>query len=57
MQAVWDILPVLSRKECDRLIAELQDAQYKLEMEPTATLDYVNALTFLEKIQERVGLF
>ena len=49
-----DLLPRLARKEADRLIAEMQDAQYKLEMTPTSTIDYVEALTFLDKVQARV---
>jgi hypothetical protein len=49
-----DILPVKARKEVDRLIAELQDAQFKLEFEPTATLEYVDFLTFLDEIQVRI---
>lgn len=55
-QAVCDLLPRLARKEADRLIAEMQDAQYRLEMTPTSTIDYVEALTFLDKIQARVRL-
>ena len=38
----------------DRLIAELQDAQFKLEIEPTTTLEFVQSLTFLDEIQERI---
>ena len=44
-----------ARKEVDRLIAELQDAQFKLELVPTTTLEYVESLTFLDEIQERVS--
>ncbi len=54
-QVINDILPVKARKEVDRLIAELQDAQFRLELTPTATLEYVESLTFLDEIQERVG--
>ena len=43
-----------ARKEVDRLIAELQDAQFKLELIPTQTLEYVESLTFLDEIQERI---
>ena len=43
-----------ARKEVDRLIAELQDAQFKLEFEPTTTIEYVDSLTFLDDIQIRI---
>ncbi len=56
VQVVNDILPVKARKEVDRLSAELQDAQFKLEFMPTTTLEYVESLTFLDEIQERVCL-
>lgn len=39
----------------DAIIGEVQDAQFKLESTPSATLEYVNSLTFLEEIQERVS--
>ena len=48
------MLPVLARKEVDRLIAELQDAQFKLEFLATTTLEFVESLNFLDIIQERV---
>ena len=44
-----------ARKEVDRLIAELQDAQFKLEVTPTTTIEFVNSLTFLDDIQVRVS--
>ena len=49
-----DILPVKARKEVDRLNAELQDAQFKLEFDPTTTIEYVDSLTFLDDIQARI---
>ena len=49
------LLPVLARKEVDRLIAELQDAQFRLEAVPTTTLEFVHSLTFLDEIQMRVS--
>ena len=54
LDVINDILPVKARKEVDRLIAELQDAQFKLELGPTTTLEYVESLTFLDEIQERI---
>lgn len=45
---------MLSRSHVDRLIAELQNSEFKLEFEPTSTIEYVESLNFLEEIQERV---
>lgn len=55
-QAVNGLLPVKARKDVDRLLAELQDAQFKLEFAPTTTIEYVHSLRFLEEIQNRVSL-
>jgi len=49
------MLPKLSRSHVDRLISELQNAEFKLEFLPTSTLEYVESLNFLEQIQERVS--
>jgi len=56
MQVVQDILPMKARSEVDRLLSELQDAHFKLEIEPTTTMEYVEALTLLDVIHERVSL-
>ncbi|KAL3884515.1 hypothetical protein ACJMK2_024650, partial [Sinanodonta woodiana] len=54
LHAINEMLPALARKEVDRLIAELQDAQFKLEFTPTTTLEFVKTLNFLDEIQVRV---
>ncbi|XP_041935143.1 dynein heavy chain 6, axonemal [Alosa sapidissima] len=54
LEAINDMLPLLAKKKMDSIIAEVQDAQFKLEFAPSSTLDYVNSLTFLEEIQERI---
>ncbi|BFZ25685.1 hypothetical protein BsWGS_28724 [Bradybaena similaris] len=54
LDAIYEMLPVLARREVDRLIAELQDANFKLEVTPTTTLEFVNALNFLDEIQIRI---
>lgn len=54
LQVINDMLPVLARREVDRLIAELQDAQFKLEFGPATTIEFVNTLNFLDDIQVRV---
>lgn len=45
---------MLSRSHVDRLIAELQNGEFKLEFEPASTIEYVESLNFLEEVQERV---
>ncbi|XP_071788570.1 dynein axonemal heavy chain 6-like isoform X3 [Asterias amurensis] len=54
LYVINDMLPKLAKKRVDELIAEAQDAQYKLEILPTTTTEFVEALTFLDKIQERI---
>ena len=48
------MLPLLARKEVERLTSELQDAHFQLESVPTTTIEFVKSLTFLEEIQIRV---
>ncbi|KAM8939967.1 dynein axonemal heavy chain 6 [Pelodytes ibericus] len=56
LEAIHDMLPGLAKKKMDAIIAEAQDAQFKLEFFPTTTLDFVNTLVFLEEIQERIDI-
>lgn len=56
LDVVNDILPRIAKRQTDSLIAESQEAIFKLDSKPTTTLEYVDALTFLEQIQERVKL-
>ncbi|XP_072261492.1 dynein axonemal heavy chain 6 [Pyxicephalus adspersus] len=56
LEAINEILPILAKKKMDAIIAESQDAQFKLEFFPSTTLDYVNTLTFLDEIQERIDV-
>lgn len=55
LQVIHDILPMKARSEVDRLLSELQDAQFKLEFEPTTTIEYVESLMLLDEIHERVS--
>uniref|UniRef100_A0A4W3JW30 Dynein axonemal heavy chain 6 n=1 Tax=Callorhinchus milii TaxID=7868 RepID=A0A4W3JW30_CALMI len=54
IEAINDLLPVLAKKKTDAMIAESQDAQFKLEIIPTNTMEFVNSLLFLDEIQERI---
>ncbi|XP_055873384.1 dynein axonemal heavy chain 6-like isoform X2 [Biomphalaria glabrata] len=54
LDVINDMLPELAKKEVDRLIAELQDANFRLEVVPTTTIEFVNSLRFLDDIQLRI---
>ena len=54
LQAINDILPRLAKEQMDAIISEAQDAQFKLEMVPASTTEFVSSLTFLDEIQERI---
>lgn len=54
LDVVNSILPEIAKKRTDALIAEAQDATFKLELKPKTTIEYVESLTFLEQIQDRV---
>lgn len=56
LDVVNEILPEIAKKKTDALIAEAQDATFKLESKPKTTIEYVDSLTFLEQIQERVRI-
>ena len=49
-----DILPKIAKSKTDALKSEAQDATVKLETKPESTMDFVDALTFLDEIQERI---
>lgn len=55
LDVVNEILPQIAKKKTDALIAEAQEANFKLENKPNTTLEYVDSLTFLDQIQERVS--
>ena len=54
-QVIHEILPKLAKKRVDRLMEFCQDSQFKLEIIPSATEEYVDSLTFLDEIQEQVS--
>ncbi|KAK0138380.1 Dynein heavy chain 6, axonemal [Merluccius polli] len=57
LEAINEILPLLAKKMLDAIVSEAQDAQFKLQFTPSATTEFVNSLTFLDEIQERVRDF
>ena len=38
----------------DEILTEAQDAQFKLEQTPGSTIDYVEHLTFVDEVQDRI---
>ncbi|XP_043915244.1 dynein axonemal heavy chain 6 [Protopterus annectens] len=56
LEAINDMLPVLAKRKMDAIIAEAQDAQFKLECIPSSTSEYVSSLLFLDEIQDRVEI-
>uniref|UniRef100_A0A5F8HIF6 Dynein axonemal heavy chain 6 n=1 Tax=Monodelphis domestica TaxID=13616 RepID=A0A5F8HIF6_MONDO len=54
LEVINAMLPLQSKKKVDAIISEAQDAEYKLEFVPTATVEFVNSLIFLDDIQERI---
>ncbi len=54
MDVINEILPKIAKTKTDSLKSEAQDATVKLETKPESTIDFVDALTFLDEIQERI---
>ena len=48
-------MPAKAKSMMDRLIQLSQDATFRLETEPTSTMEYVSLLTFLDEIQSQVS--
>ena len=48
-------MPAKAKSMMDRLIQLSQDATFRLETEPTSTMEYVSLLTFLDEIQSQVN--
>ena len=53
-QVIHDILPKLAKLRTDTLMEFCKDAQFKLEVIPSSTVEYVESLSFLDEIQEKV---
>ncbi len=54
LDALNKILPIIAKKKLDKILEEADNGVYKLEIKPETTIDYVECLTFLDQIQERV---
>ena len=47
-------MPVKAKQMTDQLIQVSQEAVFKLEQDPSSTVDFVTLLTFLDEIQEQM---
>ncbi|KAG9342632.1 hypothetical protein JZ751_016069 [Albula glossodonta] len=54
LEAINSMLPLLAKSKMDDIIAEAQKARYKLVTVPSATAEFVQSLTFLEEITDRI---
>ncbi|XP_056443291.1 dynein axonemal heavy chain 6 [Gadus chalcogrammus] len=56
LETVHEMLPLLAKKRLDAIMSESLDAQIRLGVVPSATTEFVNSLTFLDEIQERISV-
>ncbi|KAH0628434.1 hypothetical protein JD844_009589 [Phrynosoma platyrhinos] len=54
LEVINEMLPIIAKKKVTAILAEANDAKFKLEFLPTTTMEYVFALTFLDEIQDRI---
>ncbi|XP_062864847.1 dynein axonemal heavy chain 6 isoform X2 [Trichomycterus rosablanca] len=54
LEVINEMLPLLAKRKMDAIMTEAQDAQFKLKLVPTSTTEFVDSLTFLDEIQERI---
>lgn len=51
------MLPIIAKKKVTAILAEANDAKFRLEFYPTTTIEHVASLIFLDEIQERVSQY
>ncbi|XP_075260085.1 dynein axonemal heavy chain 6-like isoform X4 [Convolutriloba macropyga] len=54
LDALNQVLPTIARKKLDKILEEADSGVYKLQIKPETTIDYVECLSFLDQIQERI---
>ncbi|XP_035826580.1 dynein heavy chain 6, axonemal [Aplysia californica] len=57
LKQIHDLLPVIARRGMDKVLAVIQDAQTRLEYQPTSTNEYVTSLRFLDDFQVVIESF
>ncbi|KAL7988579.1 hypothetical protein Chor_007498, partial [Crotalus horridus] len=56
LEVINEMLPVIAKKKVNTILAEANDAKFKLEFLPYTTTEYVVTLTFLDEIQDRIEI-
>ncbi|KAM6471116.1 dynein axonemal heavy chain 6 [Liasis olivaceus] len=56
LEVINEMLPVIAKKKVTAILAEANDAKFKLEFLPCTTTEYVASLTFLDEIQDRIEI-
>ncbi|XP_066474528.1 dynein axonemal heavy chain 6 [Tiliqua scincoides] len=54
LEVINEMLPIIAKKKVTAILAEANDAKFKLEFYPSTTTEYVASLTFLDEIQDRI---
>ncbi|KAM9770210.1 dynein axonemal heavy chain 6 [Menidia menidia] len=54
LEVINEMLTQQARRKLDVLLAEVCEAQFKLDFHPSTTDEMANSLTFLDQIQERI---
>lgn len=54
LEVCWRILPTLAKEKLDILIEFAQDANSRLEMQPSNTKEYVENIAFINSVQEEM---
>ncbi|XP_075319652.1 dynein axonemal heavy chain 6 [Odontesthes bonariensis] len=56
LEVINNMLTQQARRKLDALLAEVCEAQFNLEFQPSTTAEMANGLTFLDEIQERIAV-
>ncbi|KAG8130386.1 hypothetical protein E2320_017073 [Naja naja] len=56
LEVINEMLPIIAKKKVNTILAEANDAKFKLEFLPSTTTEYVATLTFLDEIQDRIEI-
>ncbi|XP_062985188.1 dynein axonemal heavy chain 6 [Elgaria multicarinata webbii] len=54
LEVINEMLPIIAKKKVTAILAEANDAKFKLEFYPSTTTEYVFSLIFLDEIQDRI---
>ncbi|XP_070782457.1 dynein axonemal heavy chain 6 [Enoplosus armatus] len=54
LEVIHEMLTQLAKRKLDAVIAEVCEAQFKLEFSPSTAAEIADSITFLDEIQERI---